>query len=65
MDSLFMVISKTKNKQVKEKFNNYDEAFNKAVKESRKGSCSVILLELNFETRKWIKRLTLSPSETC
>lgn len=64
MDSLFMVISKTKNKQVKEKFNNYDDAFSRAVKESRKGGCSVILLELSFETRKWIKRLVLHPAET-
>ena len=66
MQGMFKVICSCKGSRIESKsFKDFDSAFTYADVSSLTKGYTCIVLELNFTTLKWQKRVTLYPHESC
>lgn len=63
---IFMVICSTAGHQVsKNRFNDYDQALDYATDQNEIKGYGVLILQLDYKTMKWQRRLVLYPYENC
>ena len=66
MSGVFKVVCINKGSRVcSESFKDFDSAFNYADESNSKNGYTCIVLELDFTTLKWRRRITMYPRESC
>lgn len=66
MLDLFLVICSSRGKKVaKQRFNDYESALNYATNSLKNGVDIALILQLDYSTMKWHKKITLYPYECC